>query len=212
MKFVSSEHYLGRLSVQTPDYQHRNSHYKYKTVASQSYLYNGSLYTWKGGLYIETGPWMRAILEMQYIPWNMYVVLLSFVMLWLHTCQGCPGYFRKPWMINNFITYWAVTYIRDLTVIRNVLGKIDWYQTQTEHIIRADPRFAPNQWETALLCNDVSHWLGANLESALIMARTMCIFVFGNLLQISRWKTETTICKKNQLCHHAVLKHRNNDL
>ena len=32
---------------------------------------------------------------------------------------------------------------------------------------RADSRFAPNQWETALLCNDVSHWLGASLESAL---------------------------------------------
>ena len=30
---------------------------------------------------------------------------------------------------------------------------------------RADSRFAPSQWETALLCNDVSHWLGANLES-----------------------------------------------
>ena len=27
--------------------------------------------------------------------------------------------------------------------------------------------FAPSQWETALLCNDVSHWLGANLESVL---------------------------------------------
>ena len=24
-------------------------------------------------------------------------------------------------------------------------------------------RFAPSQWETALLCNDVSHWLGARL-------------------------------------------------
>ena len=30
----------------------------------------------------------------------------------------------------------------------------------------ADYRFAPCQWETALLCNDVSHWLGASLESA----------------------------------------------
>ena len=29
-------------------------------------------------------------------------------------------------------------------------------------------RFAPSQWETALLCNDVSHWLGASLELALI--------------------------------------------
>ena len=30
----------------------------------------------------------------------------------------------------------------------------------------ADSTFAPSQWETALLCNDVSHWRGANLESA----------------------------------------------
>ena len=33
---------------------------------------------------------------------------------------------------------------------------------------RADSRFAPSQWETALLCNDISHWLGASLESALL--------------------------------------------
>ena len=32
---------------------------------------------------------------------------------------------------------------------------------------RVDSKFAPSQWETALLCNDVSHWMGANLESAL---------------------------------------------
>ena len=34
---------------------------------------------------------------------------------------------------------------------------------------RADSRFAPSQWETALLCNAVSHWLGASLESALTL-------------------------------------------
>ena len=34
-------------------------------------------------------------------------------------------------------------------------------------INKADFRFAPNQWETALLSNDVSHWLGTSLESAL---------------------------------------------
>ena len=28
----------------------------------------------------------------------------------------------------------------------------------------ADSRFAPSRWETVLLCNAVSHWLGANLE------------------------------------------------
>ena len=32
---------------------------------------------------------------------------------------------------------------------------------------RADSRFVPSQWDTALLCNDVSDWLGASLESAL---------------------------------------------
>ena len=32
---------------------------------------------------------------------------------------------------------------------------------------RAASRFAPSQWETALLCNDVSHLLGTNLESAM---------------------------------------------
>ena len=38
-----------------------------------------------------------------------------------------------------------------------------WHQA----ITWTDSRFAPRQWETALLCNDVSHWRGANLESAL---------------------------------------------
>ena len=32
---------------------------------------------------------------------------------------------------------------------------------------RAASSFAPSKWETVLLCSDVSHWLGANLESAL---------------------------------------------
>ena len=32
---------------------------------------------------------------------------------------------------------------------------------------RADSVFTPSQWEMALLCNDVSYWMGANLESAL---------------------------------------------
>ena len=32
----------------------------------------------------------------------------------------------------------------------------------TTNIFRTDSRLAPSRWETALLCNDVSHWLGAN--------------------------------------------------
>ena len=40
---------------------------------------------------------------------------------------------------------------------------------------RANSRFAPNQCETVLLCNDVCHWLGASLESALNFIRLSCI-------------------------------------
>ena len=35
-------------------------------------------------------------------------------------------------------------------------------------ICRADSRFGPSQWEMAIRCNDVSHWLAASLGSALI--------------------------------------------
>ena len=34
-------------------------------------------------------------------------------------------------------------------------------------VFKANFKFAPIQWETALLCNDVSHWQGASLESAM---------------------------------------------
>ena len=33
--------------------------------------------------------------------------------------------------------------------------------------------FVPSEWETALLRNDVSHWLGANLELALLLCLLM---------------------------------------
>ena len=36
-------------------------------------------------------------------------------------------------------------------------------------IFRADCKFVPSQWETVFLCNDISHWLGASLESDLIL-------------------------------------------
>ena len=41
------------------------------------------------------------------------------------------------------------------------------YWTVWQSSLRAESRFAPSQWEMALLCNAVSHWLGASLESAL---------------------------------------------
>ena len=47
-----------------------------------------------------------------------------------------------------------------------------WFQSCRHYLcnIKDDSRFTPSQWRTALLCHDVSHWLGANLESALNIA------------------------------------------
>ena len=44
--------------------------------------------------------------------------------------------------------------------VYNFLITIDYF--------RADSRLPPSQWETSLQSNAVSHWLGANLESALL--------------------------------------------
>ena len=40
--------------------------------------------------------------------------------------------------------------------------------------------FAPSQWETSLQSNAVSHWLGANIESALCLHQTLCV-VFSDV-------------------------------
>ena len=39
------------------------------------------------------------------------------------------------------------------------------------HFYGADSRFTPSQWERALLCNDVSHWLGAS------RVKPVCIYI-----------------------------------
>ena len=51
-----------------------------------------------------------------------------------------------------------------------ILARPDSWFTDWPHIVfRADSRFTPSRWETVLLCNDVSHWLGSSLESAVVL-------------------------------------------
>ena len=52
-------------------------------------------------------------------------------------------------------------------------NKLGWRVTACT---TADSRFAPSQWETALRCYNVSHWLGASPESALYMYSTVPAF------------------------------------
>ena len=48
-------------------------------------------------------------------------------------------------------------------------GDCHHYQWPPDFWYRADSRFAPSQWETTLLCNDVSQLPGASLESTLLI-------------------------------------------
>ena len=68
---------------------------------------------------------------------------------------------RGPW---NFAK--SLTTSTDYCIIFRISchASLDYYQ----HECRADSRFVTSQWETALLCNDVSHWLGANLALWLV--------------------------------------------
>ena len=75
--------------------------------------------------------------------------------------------------------------------------------TRTEHVaFRADSRFAPSQWGTALLCNDVSHWLGASLESAISFALIWCEFedLLFQMLVISETTFVKRGCMPDTLC------------
>ena len=38
-------------------------------------------------------------------------------------------------------------------------------------VTTSDFRLVPSQWETVLLCNNISHWLGTSLESAVVKIR-----------------------------------------
>ena len=66
----------------------------------------------------------------------------------------------------NVFYLWLFIMVVYNRLIINGLSYLDKFQLVRDRK-RADSRFAPSQWETALHSNDVSHWLGASLESAL---------------------------------------------
>ena len=57
-------------------------------------------------------------------------------------------------------------------------------------VSRADSRFALSQWETVLLCNYVSHWLGANFQNQPWWGR--CAKLIGEMIsRDSTWYEQT---------------------
>ena len=58
------------------------------------------------------------------------------------------------------------------------------YIASTRNKHRADSRFVPSQWETVLLCNDVSHWLGASPESRFVFSQWETVLLCND---VSHW-------------------------
>ena len=70
------------------------------------------------------------------------------------------------WWNLKFVQHWNFSDICDLP--SNRMSGCDTDLRLGWMLYRAYFRLAPNQWETSLQCNAVSHWLGANPESTLI--------------------------------------------
>ena len=91
------------------------------------------------------------------------------VMAWCH--QATSHYLSQCWP-RSLMPYdvtrpqWVNCSISLICSPKNFTGLI----LDTESLlssVRSDSQFASSQWETVLLCNKVSHWLGAILESTL---------------------------------------------
>ena len=57
---------------------------------------------------------------------------------------------------------------------------------------RDQSRYAPNQWETSLHCNDVSHWLGVYLDWSLVS----CLFSSPKYTSLVKKLRELSIVNK----------------
>ena len=68
---------------------------------------------------------------------------------------------NKVWS-TSYDCWHTISYLPQTTRSQRIYGH------ESDDMSTADSRFVPSQWETALICNDVSHWLGPSLQSALM--------------------------------------------
>ena len=110
--------------------------------------------------------------QVQYIPYPMDMVLLCILLLWLGyevlavTCDMLPISFRitslAPVPVKQSGRMWV-------TLINTKPQQNTTTSKPCAYLFRDQSRYAPNQWEMTLQCNDVSHWLGAYLDWSLFI-------------------------------------------
>ena len=69
--------------------------------------------------------------------------------------------------VTRFLSYWFIHRSVDWLTHWPPFWNQNIPGTPGQHEYRADSRLAPSEWGTLLQSSAVSHWLGANLESAL---------------------------------------------
>ena len=74
-------------------------------------------------------------------------------------------HYTKYFMVLFQLHRMAIT--RNTAIFLLVAFNVRGTNAPGKYSIRTDSRFAFSQWETPLLCNDVSHWLCATIESTL---------------------------------------------
>ena len=129
-------------------------------------------------IFLCCGQFLYPALYENYISWNdilsltlnhlirliIIVFILCDINMYCHY-NGCRPTSGKPcgWDQLKITGNWDVKFQFKISLIKYSLD-ILWC-----NLIRADSRFVPSQWKTSLLCNDIPHWLGASLESALLI-------------------------------------------
>ena len=104
-------------------------------------------------------------LEYQLCLWKYYSVFPSRDH-WAHIHQ--VKVLHGHWGTNGYTTICSPMSMQYFYLHFHEIGLVSSFGPNYSFIAsRADSRFVPSQWEMALVCNNVSHWLGASLESAL---------------------------------------------
>ena len=168
----------GWFNIKMPSYQYRKSHRGDKTILGLSYLHNGISHTSKmTSLY-----WIRA---QDIITVSVGTHLTSAAQCMVGGAaneSSSDGASRLAYQITLDKPPGGMTRGCLLTTTHDRNPRIYQGLRQGPYFLekclvmrpfrRADSRIDTSQWETSLQSNAVSHWLGANLESALLWGKS----------------------------------------
>ena len=114
------------------------------------------LTTWMDGLCTKWPIFCRQDFEIDFLGWKSLYLDCNFTEF---CSKGCN--LQHMSALIQIMAWWRAD-------AKSLTQRLMTQLSPLPRIHRADCRFAPSQWETAILCSGVSHWMGANMESPCI--------------------------------------------